>query len=139
MRSRQISSPCCLGIIESAANLSLSGRIYWTVATPPGDLTLPALARSLSEHRRRDQVFLLPPEAGDWFRLSFAIDGARHALAFQYVWAVSVAARERSSPNPTDLLLWWLRAAMPRQCARDLRRMRRALSAVDRRFSWHGQ
>lgn len=135
MRSRRISLPCCLGVIESAANLSLSGRIHWTVGRRPGDRSLAALARSLTEHRRRGQFFLLPPEAGDWFRLSFAIGGARHALAFQYVWAVSVADQDRSSPSPADLLLWWLRPAMPRTCARDLRRMRRALSAVDRRLS----
>ncbi|WP_045742656.1 hypothetical protein [Actinoplanes rectilineatus] len=135
MRSRQISAPCCLGIIESASHLSMCSRISWTVARSSDGLTVPALARALTDRRRHDRVFSLPPEAGEWFRLSFAIDGARHALAFQYVWAVSVAARQPGSPTPVDFLLWRLRLTMPRECARDLQRLRRALSVADRHLS----
>jgi hypothetical protein len=137
VNGRRISHRGCVGIIDAAASLSLTGGVAWTVDESSVGHSPRDLAPSLVELRRSGSVFTLPVDAGRWFSLSFAVADARYALGFQFVWGLSALSHDgrplAAEVNAVDVVMWWLRGTMPADCATDLRRARRALSAAYQR------
>jgi len=122
-----------LRLVSAAADLAICLDISWRV-DDRSPTPAPRLAAEMRSARALDHQFVVPREAGRWFKIRYSGVDAGYSLAFLYSWALDTCA-DAQTPElcATETLHWYLDKSWPQSDREGLKVVEQAVEAFGRR------